>query len=97
MDFKEQLVITLVDKAAIGALLLLAGVFASRALERLKSRQALETELSKQRASARLQLLGQQLSEFYWPLYLRLQKDNAVWERILDRSNGQDEGQASSW
>lgn len=91
MDFKEQLAITLVDKAAIGALLFLAGVLASRALERFKSQQALDNEFRKQRATARLQLLSQQLSEFYWPLYLRFQKGNAVWERILDSRNGQDE------
>jgi hypothetical protein len=32
----------------------------------------------------KIELLDRQLSEFYWPVYLRLQKDNAVWRRILD-------------
>lgn len=36
----------------------------------------------------RLDVLEQQLSRFYWPVYIRLQKDNAVWNRILDRSKG---------
>ena len=36
----------------------------------------------------RLDVLEQQLSRFYWPIYIRLQKDNAVWKRILDRSKG---------
>ncbi|MEO0536738.1 MAG: hypothetical protein AAF215_23115 [Cyanobacteria bacterium P01_A01_bin.123] len=34
----------------------------------------------------RLDVLEQQLSRFYWPIYIRLQKDNAVWQRILDRN-----------
>ena len=38
--------------------------------------------------SKRLEVLEQQLSRFYWPIYIRLQKDNAVWKRILDRSKG---------
>lgn len=33
----------------------------------------------------RLEFLERQLTEFYWPLYWGLQKDNAVWERVLDR------------
>lgn len=32
----------------------------------------------------RIEWLERQLSEFYWPIYLRLQKDNAVWSRIRD-------------
>jgi hypothetical protein len=27
----------------------------------------------------------ERLSKFYWPLYLRLQRDNVVWKKILDR------------
>jgi hypothetical protein len=29
--------------------------------------------------------LEQRLSRFFWPVYLRLQRDNVVWRRILDR------------
>lgn len=32
-----------------------------------------------------LDFKAQQLTEFYWPIYSRLQKDNAIWERILDK------------
>jgi len=34
--------------------------------------------------------LQQRLAEFYWPLYLRLQRDNVVWSRILERSDDSD-------
>jgi len=31
-----------------------------------------------------VEFLDRQLSEFYWPLYIRLETDNTVWTRILD-------------
>lgn len=34
---------------------------------------------------AKADLLERSLSQFYWPVYLRLQRDNVVWKRILDR------------
>ena len=34
--------------------------------------------------------LQQRLPDFYWPLYLRLQRDNVVWRRILERSDDDD-------
>ena len=33
--------------------------------------------------SKRIELLERQLSLFYWPLYLHLQKNNVIWERIV--------------
>jgi S1-C subfamily serine protease len=33
----------------------------------------------------RVKFLEQQLSQFYWPIYLHLQKDNLIWERLKDR------------
>jgi hypothetical protein len=29
--------------------------------------------------------LEQQLSKFYWPIYLHLEKDNLIWERLKER------------
>ncbi len=37
-----------------------------------------------------IEFLERQLSEFYWPFYFRLQKDNAVWKLILDRTKKED-------
>jgi hypothetical protein len=34
--------------------------------------------------------LEKRLSQFYWPIYLRLQRDNVVWKRLSDRGNEQD-------
>jgi len=87
MTFKEQLIVTIVDKALIGIVVAIAGFWLNRYLESFKARRALENELAKVRDQKKLQFLESQLTEFYWPLYLRLQMDNAVWEQILQRKS----------
>ena len=91
MTFHQQLIITLFDKAAIGGLLLLAGFWLNRLLETHRSHRALENEFAKLRDSKRLDYLEKQLSQFYWPIYMRLQVDNAVWENVLAHRGGDDE------
>ena len=86
MSFQEELIVTIVDKAAIGFLILIAGFFVNRALESFKSEKELKRELEKDRVGRKLQFLERQLSDFYWPIYLRLQKDNVVWRTIFDKS-----------
>src|SRR6266496_779934 len=86
MNFQEQLIITLIDKLAIGVLLLLGGFLLNRAIERYKSRQALENQMAKIRDEKRLEFLERQLSEFYWPFYIRREEDRRNWNRILDGS-----------
>jgi hypothetical protein len=78
------------DKLAIGLLIIFAGYMVNRAIEKYKAAQALRSEFSKQRFAATLQRLERQLSEFYWPVYLRLQKDNTVWRRLLDKTKEED-------
>jgi len=51
MTFKEQLLLTLIDKLAIGILILVAGLLFNRILERFKSKQAFSNEISKQRVA----------------------------------------------
>jgi hypothetical protein len=49
-------------------------------------KKAIELEIWK----ARVNELEKRLSQFYWPIYLRLQRDNVVWTKILDRNNQSD-------
>jgi hypothetical protein len=91
MTFKEQLIITIVDKAAIGALLLIAGFWLNRFLERFKADRARENERERLRAQKHLDYLDRQLSEFYYPIYIRLHVDGAIWEHILDWEHGNNE------
>src|SRR5215210_3315440 len=32
----------------------------------------------------RVEVLDLQLSQFYWPLYIRLEKNEVIWKRIFD-------------
>ena len=80
-----------IDKLAIGLLLLLSGLLVNKSIEKFKHEEALKNEFEKQRFAARLGRLERQLSEFYWPVYLRLQKDNTVWRRILDKNRDDDD------
>lgn len=91
MSLHDEVIKILLDKLAIGVLILLAGFVLNRSIERFKSAQALRNDLAKQRFAARIQRLERQLSEFYWPTYLRLQKDNAVWRRLLDKNLAPDD------
>lgn len=49
MSFKEQLVITIIDKLIIGIIIAIVAYWASRLLETYKARQALWTEIAKER------------------------------------------------
>lgn len=83
---KDEIIKLLLDKLAIGALLLWAGFLINKSIEKFRQGEALKNELEKQRFAARLQRIERQLSEFYWPVYLRLQKDNTVWRRLLQKN-----------
>lgn len=78
--FRQQLIVTIVDKLLIALILIGAGLWANQNLEVFKSRQARHAEA----VSAKVEFIQRQLTEFYWPLLFRLEKDNAVWTRIMD-------------
>jgi hypothetical protein len=42
----------------------------------------------------RVRFLEQQLSQFYWPLYLHLQKENLYWERLRERTQDPESSQS---
>lgn len=46
----------------------------------------LENQLAISRYNAELEFIERQISEFYWPIYLRLGKDNVMWKRIKSLS-----------
>jgi hypothetical protein len=91
MNFREQLVITIIDKAAIGALLLIAAFGLNRLIERFKAAMARENDRERLRTQKQIEYIERQLSEFYYPIYVRLHVDGATWRRILDRQHGNDD------
>jgi hypothetical protein len=83
-DFREKLLLTLLDKLLLASVLILAGYWLNGRLEGFKS------NLEDQRvvAEERRTFMSKQLSEFYWPLYLRLQKDTDAWIVAPDAKGG---------
>jgi len=87
MTFHQQIILAVLDKGLIASLLAIAGFWLNRYIDAFKSRRALENELLRTRDQKQIQFLESQLSQLFWPLYLRLQTDNVVWERILQRKS----------
>ena len=88
MTVHEQLILTVIDKALAGAILIAAGVWLDRRFDLLRTgRGLMQAMLARQptleRASLvmqrdhRLAFVDKQLSLLYWPLYLRLQQHEA--------------------
>lgn len=88
MSLHDQIIASVVDKLLIGFVVLIAGWWLNRLLEGIKYRLALQNEFSKLRDAKELDFLDRQLSQFYYPLYIRLHIDRAVWDRILDKKKG---------
>ena len=60
-------------------------------VERFKSTlRSSETERN-EKFQRLLEFRASQLRDFYWPLYLGLQKDNTIWRRILDKRDAEDD------
>jgi hypothetical protein len=74
LSFHEQLIITLVDKALIGCLLILAGYGLNRALERFKYDLGLDATRRGLTSQSQIQFKERQLAEFYGPIYALLKR-----------------------
>ena len=75
------------DESLIAVIAGTIGYLVKSAWDGFSSRRSDRASLA---LSKKVELLEKQLSEFYWPVYLRLQKDNAVWVKLLDRSREDD-------
>jgi hypothetical protein len=82
MTFTQKIILLVIDKLGIGLLILFAGFLLNRILKRGELKIILENELEKLRQSfandlgklgksKTLEYAERQLSEFYWPLYIR--------------------------
>lgn len=63
---------------------IVVGVVAKSLWDHLIARQE---ELTRLRRNKKLEILEKQLSEFYLPLYLRLEKDNLVWRKVFEQTD----------
>lgn len=101
MALPEQVILLVVDKLLVGGIVLVAGYWVNKRFERFKNeinrenaqKQKifdLEQQLALTRLNAELELIEKQISDFYWPIYLRLEKDNIMWHRIKSLSSAKD-------
>ncbi|WP_052050884.1 hypothetical protein [Leptolyngbya sp. KIOST-1] len=68
----------------LSLLWLMIGIGAKTFWDKLVERQE---ALAKLRRDKKLEILERQLSEFYWPLYWRLEKDNLIWQKVFIKEN----------
>jgi hypothetical protein len=89
MSVQHELLLSVVDKLLIGALLAAVGFWLDRRFDLLRTGQGLVGALLEKRPSLKdalsatqrerqLDLIGKQLSLLYWPLYMRLQQQEAA-------------------
>lgn len=89
MSVQHELLLSVVDKLLIGALLAAVGVWLDRRFDLLRTgqgligalldrRPSLKQALSVTQRDRQLDLVGKQLSLLYWPLYMRLQQQEAA-------------------
>jgi hypothetical protein len=77
--------------AVWGGIAFLAGVASKGIIDSYLRRR---DDVHKFLLDKRVQFLEEQLSKFYWPIYLHLQKDNLIWERLKERTQDQDSAQS---
>jgi hypothetical protein len=78
--FADKVWLTLIDKLAIGALLLGAGFFLNRLLERFRNEQALQKEYELRRDQAALTHLRRQIEELYSPLLGLIEQSRLIYD-----------------
>jgi hypothetical protein len=90
MTFREEIIKTIIDKGLLAIIIIFITYKVNQISEVEKNKADLEQEITKSKRQIRIQNLEKQLSVFYWPIYLRLQKDNALWHRIGSLSGTSD-------
>ncbi|MEM8673769.1 MAG: hypothetical protein AAGF83_07835 [Cyanobacteria bacterium P01_G01_bin.67] len=100
-SLSDQILMAVINKLLLGGVILGVGYLVNKSFERfrvqIREEQAqrqkifdLEEQLSVERLNEELKLVERQISEFYWPIYLRLEKDNVMWLRISYLSSSQE-------
>lgn len=92
-DFEEKILLTLLDKGVLALIAALFGYWISKKSEDYRNDKkrvadlerdkfVLRNELQRAKRTRELDFREKQLSEFYWPIYFRFVKDNAIWKII---------------
>jgi hypothetical protein len=77
---KEDLIKIFVDKGLLSLIILVSGYWLNKYLEISKQTNALKNKIKETNRDKALSTIEKQLSNFYYPIYFRLQKDNVLWK-----------------
>ncbi|KQT17091.1 hypothetical protein ASG31_12130 [Chryseobacterium sp. Leaf404] len=89
----QEIIKIFIDKGIMAILILFIAFRFNKMIEKIKTsntevldlkrqKSILENDLLKDKRFRKLSFLERQLSEFYWPIYIRLQKDTILFEKI---------------
>lgn len=89
-EFNKELCLILIKDGILALVIALVGFWISRGLEKLKANESILVELKKQTITLQTNLLQDirerklmhvenQLNNLYYPIFYRLQKDDALW------------------
>lgn len=86
----DKLIEIIVEKGLLALIIVLSGYYISKYLEINKQRITLQNKIKETNRDKIYSVIEKQLSHFYYPIYFRLQKDNALWRLSpqLSRSKG---------
>lgn len=80
LKFKEEIIKIVIEKGLLSLIILIAGYWFNKLLETNKQNNELKNKLHESSRDKILSNIEKQLSSFYYPVYFRLQKDNALWK-----------------
>jgi len=97
-EFKQKIVLTLLDKGVLAIIVALVGYWISKRIERFRTDQqrvlalerdkaGLKNELDKLKRTMQISFKEKQLSQFYWPIHFRFTKDSAIWKIVPQLSD----------
>lgn len=95
-DFEQKLVLTIVDKLAIGVLIVVAVFFLNRLLESFRVKLAAQRELEMLREQTSLKHLQRQIEELYSPLLGLIQYGSVVNQVEFAKLRQDDDGYEAS-
>jgi len=84
----DKLIEIVVEKGLLALIIALAGYWISKYLEINKQRITLQNKIKETNRDKIYSQIEKQLSNFYYPIYFRLQKDNALWKLSPQLSGG---------
>lgn len=76
----DKLIEIIVEKGLLALIVALAGYWISKYLEINKQRITLQNKIRETNRDKVYLIVEKQLSNFYYPIYFRLEKDNALWK-----------------